>query len=465
MKNILAENMLRFGVKNLNESDKTYIDTLSILTEAVVARKLTDIEKAIITKVKQAPDFDGYGTISSFLNTNGVYFQFSQEVAADYILLGYIRKFFGQKLLKKYANKDRKFERDALEVTNTIMQTISDNIGQGEFEANVYQMNQHPEKQDEILTVGRIDANGIDKSVGRYDSSTNLEVMCRFINTYNLVNNQVINPKSSGREFVSPGVYDSIPGDSGALYIMDSGGEAGIFVTSEDVKDVWFWGLKGVTPAKSKTKGAMVTPPPLVVVGDLSQADIDVNYDVFLYDLDEKAKTEIKAVIDTAKSIGSIIELNVIGQASTETVNLGNSTETGEGPASKLLARWRGANQPGANDIMLSDLPPNDKINGKGQVGDVTDAKASGNAAIATQRAKAAWSYIRSLGLKPTSTTAKIVSGAAEARKIIIQLKVQKPDEKKPLDPQLFVDTVSQAGQSTEFAPMFQCTVTDVDLY
>ena len=453
MKTILAENMLRFGVKNLTESNEKNINYYKLLTEqagGAAIRNMNSNEAAIVNKVKTYPNFDGWGTILSFLKSNGLYFLFSQEQAADWILLGYIRKAFGTRLLKKYANKDRKFERDATTALANLSDDIAANVAEGEYETEVVQLNQHPEEKDKILSIGKVTKNGVDSSTGRVSAASNLEEVCRWANTYNIVNNPFINPKEGkGMEF-GPAVVN----DNGALVVSET------WQQSEESSDIWMWALKGVTPAESKTDASVVQSPPLVVVGDLAQSSIDNKYDVFMYELTDDAKTKIKQVLDAAKSIGEITQLNVIGQASTESVNLGTSNQ-----ASNLLAKWRGANQPRSKNIMLNQLPSDDKINGKGTVGVVTDPKASGNAAIAYQRAAELAVYVKSLGNTPTKTTAAIVAGAADARKVIVQIQVKKPDETRPVDPTTLVNTVGSSGTVTEFAPLFQCVLIDVDLY
>ena len=459
LEKLLAENMIRFGVKNLNTSNKKSIILLkeaAFLMEqggAAFVRSMDPKEKAIIDQVKAVNGFNGWGDIFSFLKSEGILFNFDQEIATDWILLGYIRKYLNEKILKKYVKRPEKFDAAANALVLTLNDAIASNVGQGTAKFNEFQFNQSPENEKNILTLGKITAAGLDKTVGQtYASDSNLEELCRWANTYNIVNCKTINPGASGYEMGSPSVNKN-----GALDIANT------FLSSEDPDDIWFWSLKGYTPPAAKTTVTTETPPPVLVVGDVTETKIPAQYEPYAYKPSDEALSQLLTTIQNAKKLGDIIDLTVIGSASTERIKAKDGGE--------LLDIWKKMNQPGVDKLVPNKsglqgekLPPDEVIFGSGTVGKVTDYMASGNAFLADLRKRQIVNFLTSKGIGVDYSSAVIADGE-QARNIRVQFKVKAPDTNQIIEPETVIRTMGTAGKSIDYGAVFKCRVADVDLY
>lgn len=459
LEKLLAENMLRFGVKNLNTSNKNSIILLkeaAFLMEqggAAFVRDMDAKEKAIVEQVKAVNGFNGWGDILSFLKSEGILFNFEVGVAADWILLGYIRKFLNEKILKRYVKRPEKFDAAANALVLSLNDTIATNVGQGAAQFAEYQFNQSPENGKNILTLGKITAAGLDKTVGQtYASDSNLEELCRWANTYNVVNCQTINPGASGYEMGKPEVNKN-----GALDIANS------FLASEDPADIWFYSLKGYTPPAAKTTSATVTPAPLLIVGDVTETKIDAQYEPLVYKPSDAALKELLDVLTNARKLGELIDLTVIGSASTEKINLTSGQA--------LIDYWKTKNQPGADKFVSNasglqgeKLPPDNVIAGSGTKGDVTSDMASGNAFLANLRKREILNFLNKKGFPVDFSKAEIADGEV-ARNIRVQFKIKAPDTKQIIEPKVVLNTIGTAGKTVDYGAVFKCRVADIDLY
>jgi hypothetical protein len=458
---------------------------------AAYVREMDANEKAAVALLKDnktAAGFTGYGTILQFLKTNAIYFNFSQEKAADWILLGYIRLYAGTNWLKKpkidgkWVDKVKSDLKKWGDIVNEISKKIETNMADDTVSWNEYQFNQSPEDSNNINTLGKITAGGLDPNQGQYPSNSNLEEICRYVNTYNLVNNILVGwETSTGYEYGMPDIIEEKGKTQGYLdfkggtFIDNSAAKESFqknpTVGNREAQDIYFWSLKGYTPPSSKTKSTTTKPDPIKQVGDVIEpSPIDAGYKALYYKPSDEALNKLLETLNKVKEIGEIVELTVYGSASTERIDMGTANQGKEGQA--LINYWKEKGQPGADKFVPAaanlngtKLPADKVINGSGVAGIVTDPMASGNAFLAKLRCDEIANFLSANQFTPAKRVYQITQGTDDARFIKVSFKVKKPDETTTLDPKVVLQTVSSVGSVKDYGAVFKCKVADIDLW
>jgi hypothetical protein len=461
---------------------------------AAYVREMSEVEKQAVDLLKNqdtAASFEGFGTIRSFLVNQKILFNISADEAANWILLGYIRLYAGAGWIRQSkidGNWIEKVKKDKAKwgtVVNQIDERIRTELGATvEPEWKEFQFNQSQTNPKNINTVGKITTSGIDSTVGGAPSDSNLEEICRYVNTYNLVNNVVISwDTSTGYEYGSPEIIkDKTSKVNGYLdfkngsFIDNSAGKSSVMKnlasyqngSSADEIDVYFWSLGDYTPPTSKTTSSTTAPEIIKQVGDVIEPlPIDAGYQSLYYKPSAEALNKLLETLNKVKKVGEIVELTVYGSASTEAINMGTANQ-----GQALINYWKEKGQPGADKFVPATaglngikLPADKVINGSGVAGIVTDPMASGNAFLAKLRCDEIANFLSANRFTPAKKVYQITQGAEDARFIKVSFKVKKPDSATTLDPITVLKTVGSVGGTKDYAAIFKCRVADIDLF
>jgi hypothetical protein len=467
----LFESWLKDQLNPINEAEGT-----------AYLRTMDENEKAAVALAKDnttAAGFTGYGSILQFLKANEILFNISQEEAADWILLGYIRLYAGNNWLRQPKIDGKWIERvkkDLIKwgsILNQISEKVETNMAIDNIDWTEYQFNQNAKNKNNINTLGKITVAGLDQSIGQAPSDSNLEEVCKYVNTYNLVNNVFVSwETSTGYEYGMPEIVNDKNSSTNG-YLDFKGGtfvdmsarknkiiKSGTTIDNE-TDDIYFWSLKGYKPDITKTSSAVTPEKKIVIVGNKLEPDpIEAKYAPLMYMPAADSLNQLLEVLTSAQKVGTITDLVVYGSASTETINMGNAKQ-----AETLLMKWRGEKQPGANNMLVNELPLDAVINGAGAVGVVKDPKASGNAFLATLRANQIATFLSSKGFTVSQKIAQITSGTDAARFIKVSFNVKQPDNNTIIPAQTVLKTVESLGGTKDYAAIFKCKVADIDLW
>jgi hypothetical protein len=466
-----------------------------------IIREMDESEKAALELVSTAGGgFEGFGTIATQLKNKKIFFNISAEEAAKWFVLGYLRVYAGTNWLKqskidgKWVERAKKDMAGFQSKLEEIDEVISSNWGENEIEDSKrtdepIQFNRAGENSSNIYTIGKLTKMGPDTSVGRTANESNLEEVCRYVNTYNLVNHIFIAwDSSSGKEYGDPSISDEDK-TKGYLNIYDS------FIDNSSAKssliknpdrntqywneasDVYLWALADYTPPTSKTSSSTQKAKTLTLVGDkIEPAPIDAGYAALAYKPSDAALANLLNILKDAEKAGKIADLTVYGSASTEPINMGTSNQ-----GQALVSYWRENKQPGADKLAkqgsgmtgVTEVPADAKINGTGAVGEISsdDPRAtewtmsSGNAYLAMLRANQISSYLRQKGYTPENEIYKITAGAEDARFIRVSFNIKKEDSTEIIPAKTVINTLYKAAEVTEYGSAFKCVVYDIDLF
>lgn len=402
---------------------------------SAVLPPLAEKDKAILQKF--LVEGEKYKTIIvDAFNNLKILFNVTPEVAADYLLIGMLRVEFGKKrLYDKYANKDKKWEKDAEEILNSIHEKIETNFseeGIASWNNDEFKLNQGKDPKTGqladgmVLTRGKITISGINGSGTVLSATTDI---AKYLNTYNLGHHAAIFP-TAGSEYGSITIDENGAVDLRENWYNDN--------TTETVEanDIHLFALADYTPPSSKTAATYTPPFTITTPGAQTIAEVKGAFEVLdVVPIQDKVN-EVIAFIEKLKETGTISKLEVIGGASTEAVK------------GQTAAAW--ATKYG---VAADSLPADAVLNGTGTAGKVVDPKASGNAWLATERGKRFAAALQKLpqmsGITPT-ISAEIGADAANSRFVKIVFEVKAKDTGTVVPGEWVMNTVATLGASTD---------------
>lgn len=214
MKKLLAENMLRFGVKNLTESQ---LDKIQLLTEGLdnlPNLTMTDLlPSAEMRRQSQDEDLEQYEYVLNYFKENGILFSISQELAAVVYATS------GIDLMLQRQNR-RQFRK-----------------------AKSIKVNPGPQDPSKILTVGNINSMFI-------EDTNNISAESDYIATAKYLNNLALAQVNPNNNNSAPESVKARMLKNGAFDIVGPEG-----VTS----GTYFYATTTTTPAASKEVATTTT--------------------------------------------------------------------------------------------------------------------------------------------------------------------------------------------------------------
>jgi hypothetical protein len=402
---------------------------------SAILSPLAENDKALLQKFLVQGAQYKTNIVDAFNNLK-ILFTVTPEVAADYVLVGMLRIEFGKKrLYDKYANKDKKWEKDAEEILNSLHQKIEDNFseeGIAGWNSEEFKLSQGKDPktgelaEGMVLTRGKITSYEINGSGTSISATTDIT---KYLNTYNLGHHSAIFP-SAGSE------YDSMTIDeNGAVDLRDHWGSQ-VTGQSFEENDIFFFALADYTPPSSKTEATYKPPFEVTTPGAQTVAEVKDAFEVLDVVPKQDKVNEVLTFIEKLKEAGTISKLEVVGGASTEAVS------------GATAAAW--ATKYG---VAANTLPADAVINGTGTVGKVADPKASGNAWLASERGKrfaaALQRFPQMEGIAPT-ISAEIGADAGNSRFVKIVFEVKAKDTGIVVPGEWVVNTVATLGASTD---------------
>jgi len=413
-------------------------EALDVFGGSAVLPPLTSEDSAILEKfLARGGNFKT--VIVEALTNYKILFTCDAGTAADYLIVGFLKLFFGRAgKYKRYANREAKFDKDADVILTEIESKINANFGPEGIAAWAMEeitLNQGKDPKTGQLAEGQVLARGSITIGGGIEGANNQLIstvdLAKYLNTYNLSHHpKIVNGKDSG--------YSSVPIDkNGAVNLRDG------FETNVGA-DIDLYALADYTPPKSGTVTKYVPPFTITSPGAQTIAEVKNAFEVLdVVPIDAKIR-EVQDFIQNIDDTGSkISKIEIIGGASTEAVS--GATQ----------AAW--ATKYG---VAADTLPPDNVINGTGTAGKVTDPKASGNAWLASERAKRfAERLSRSTPLMDGVTpviSAEIGTDAANSRFVKIVFEVQAKDTGTVVPGKWLVDTIATIASSNDLGGGFK---------
>ena len=398
LQRILAENMIRFNTKNLNENQirKLLKEQLAINTNQAGSGGLA---KFVLDKSLWGQNFAAtVNGMKSLLTRNKIKFTYvDTEKAACWLMIAAFKRERGgltdvKSILPAQIGKE--LERTA---------TISPVDGSEWYDEWTIQCNVSPDDPTKILTFGVVTAKAA-TGTNAGESSLPADVV-QYLNDYNmgslitvLCENKVKNVINIDEDSIEPGDPNTDPG-AGSLYV----GEA---------TNAYYMIAYSQTAFQAASAGTQVTTSTETVwtPGPETKADLPKNlFPVLSVKLDPAVSPEISKAIEAAKSLGQITSIRIESGASfDEPVKLDNA-----GFAAKL-------------GLQPNQVPANPTKDAEGVV---KDPMSGGNAFLAYQRGQAMLNAIgNTAGVTPT-VVATVAKGGDAARYARLVFSIKKPDQ------------------------------------
>lgn len=421
LEKLLAENMIRFGTRNLTEHQVRKILKESAAPTAV-ANADPVVQAFVTTATNWGPTFaSNVKTVTNLLNKYGLKFtNATNEKAAAFIAL-YYTCYSGAGTFGKM--------KDVIKLKELI-EAREANMPITNFRATMIQLNESPDAPGKVLTVGNVTATGV--SGNDPGNASELADILTYLNDFNLgalasanytaapgktpsfdyfsVIPYVMRTPSAGystKQILDGSFIEGIPGKTpGAGSLNFAEGENGAFNTAGD--EFYLYASQNYIAASGVSTGTQTTDI-IWTEGPETKADLPKNmFPVLSIKLDATLTPLITTAIESAKKIGQITGLRIESGASfDEPVKLDN--------AGFAKAVGMATNQVPADPTLDKE-------------GVVTDPMSGGNAFLAIMRGRALQTAIgNTAGVTPTMT-AKVATGGDAARYSALYFNIKMPD-------------------------------------
>jgi hypothetical protein len=432
MKNILAENLLRFGVKNLSEQQLQRISIL--IKEQATTKAMPAIDIATLRSNQFFTTAENI--VKPWIVKNKIPFGLPDASALVTIIAASSRKqdgWFGNDLRKgqttQMLSKLNQSFVDA--VKNTIDNSVED----------VIQFNEHPEQKGKVLTVGTVTATSFQP--GDANGSSTIQDIMKFFNDYNLssqianwgAESPVITPyKPTSNGIITGGdfVEGRVKKDPGAgaldmtLVIPGIGGDR--LVT-------YFLGAARFEPSSAKTAGGMKTQ---ILWTPGPETTADLGKELFKTGTITPSPTlaeKVKEAVDGAKAMGTILSVRIESGASFD-----RPVNTDRNGFAQMVG-------------MPVDKVPADPR--KDIQGIVKDPMAGGNSFLAYYRGVAIQRALgNQAGVAPTMI-AKVENGGDQAQYAKLIFSIKKADQSTTTT-QADINSIGAGSTTTDMIGMFK---------
>jgi hypothetical protein len=407
LERLLAENMIRFNTKNLNEHQIRKLLNEQLSVSGTPTSGVPVINQYINDSSLWTPSFtSAFNTTKALLTQNKVPFSAGVDLAAAWLVM----------LQMTPGDDANSVVKKPFKSVETLKQYI-EYVGATPIRMNAIeiQLNENPDVKGKVLTSGVITKTA--KTGEQPGEASDINDIVQFCNDYNLNSiakgmtmagtsvddTIVISPfkrTGQGLHIVTGGTFvqgqAAVNPGAGSL-IVEAGSSGGC------VYSLTKYVAAGAISAGKQITTITVTPGPVVPI-DATDA-----FEVLKTQLSTKGTEDITTAVTGLSKIGKITGVSIESAASfDEPVKLDN--------AGFAKAVGLSPNQVPADPT-------------KDAEGEVKDPMSGGNAFLAYQRGQALKNLITNLipGVTPT-VTAKVAKGGAAARYAKVNITVQKPD-------------------------------------
>lgn len=399
LQRLLAENMIRFNTKNLNENQirKLLKEQLAINTNQAGSGGLA---KFVADKSLWGPSFTtAVNGMKSLLTKNKIKFTYvDTDKAACWMMIASLKRTFGTQVKVDGLPGAIGKEVESAAGSNQAPD------GSSWYDQWTIQCNVSPDDPTKILTVGVVTAAGatgtnmgessLPADVVQYLNDYNMGVLTNVLPTGKAINDIVIINEDS----IEPGDPNKDPG-AGSLYVNETNNAYYMIAYSQTAFQAASAGTKVTTSSET-----VWTP------GPETTADLPKNlFPVLSVKLDPAVSPEIAKAIEAAKSLGQITSVRIESGASFDrAVKLDNA-----GFAKQL-------------GLQPSQVPADPTKDAEGVV---KDPMSGGNAFLAYQRGQSMLAAVgNSAGVTPT-VVATVAKGGDAAQYARLIFGIKKPDQ------------------------------------
>lgn len=411
LEKLLAENMIRFGVKNLSQFQMKKLLKEALVNIGVIASPIPVVNEFIKSPTAWGPAFKAaVTTIKNVITNNQITFNVDSDTAACIICINESWDF-------RTKNKKVKTIEDVNKIVEAHFTTYS---GVGGFKTrSEIQLNESPDAKGKVLSVGVISSAGVSGTEAGQNS--NLDDIILFCNSYNLfllaiditesgaggtetiniMPFRIINGKITDGSFVQG--FPTQQGGAGSLDLnsaLNAMSTACCFY-SKQTYDAASAASAGTTRTdiiyKPGSEVEVPLPPTLFATGTIVLPN---NFDAML-----------TKIIADMRQLGTIEKVRIISGASSDRP-VGND-------------RQKFADKAG---VPINSVPLNLQAD-RDKTFDVTDPMAGGNAFLAFNRGQALYKAIGNLaGVTPSTPEAKVLPGGDDAQFVKLFFTVKKSD-------------------------------------
>lgn len=414
LERLLAENMIRFGTRNLTENQIKQIlkEQLSVSAGSPTSA-VPVVNQFVNDSTLWGPQFTAtYNTVKAVLSRNQVPFSVGIDLAAAWLTMA-----------RYLEGIDKTKFKAAFKSLQSFVQFI-ENLGAldaNSFTSVEIQLNESTNEKGKVLTSGVITKTSV--TGNQPGESSDINDIVQFCNDYNLqvtakciTNTGIfidgtisIDPYTPGGGYsIASGAKGEIKGGTfvqgmpgrvagaGSLNLVNNGGEFYIYSLTKYIA-----ASAGSTGKQLTT--IVITPGPVVPI-DATDA-----FEILQIQLSQTGTEEIKTALTGLQSIGKITDIRIESAASyDEEVTLNNAE----------FAKKVG--------LQPNQVPADPTKDAQGVV---KDPMSGGNAFLAYMRGEALKNLVTQLipGITPT-VTAEVKIGGAKARYAKVFVTVQKPD-------------------------------------
>jgi hypothetical protein len=408
MKNLLAENMLRFGVKNLTESQLSKIQLLMEQGAQTTSYTLPEVVGLDDLKTNEI-SASVYTYFSNAIKNYGLLFPDDMADPAVWMTLGYI---IGSAYSRKAIFQQLRRGVNIIEVLNRTRrqgnQSPMERFGvPASSEKEIIQLNQHPTDKGKVITVGQVGSKTGASSNNPGESSNYFEIL-KFLNDQNLklylyTGNTLSIDNDSDNDFIA-----GDPGSTGGAGSLNLHSDARDF-EGGDSSGMYFYGTINYAPASGQTKAetkiiTKFTP------GEEISPELGKLFPTGKIQLAAGKDKEIAQAVEDAKKLGKLLKIRIESSA---------SADRGTTMSREEFAKMVG--------LPLNQVPADPSVNNKSD--NVTDPMEGGNAFLTIKRAQVAANAIKSVTNIQPQITAKIQDGGDAAQYVKLFMTVQKEDQ------------------------------------
>lgn len=411
LERLLAENMIRFNTKNLNENQIRKLLNEQLSVSGTPTSGYPIINQFANDSSLWGPVFTGaYNTTKALLTRNKVPFAVGTDLAAAWIQI--ITSL--SNIIKIKGTNQAKVVKSIEEFKNFLEADTSP----AAFKSTEIQLNESPDVKGKVLTSGVITKTS--KTGDQAGEASDINDIVQFCNDYNLndmvkgiivqgggfsVNFNVLQivPYKTMNKFIIQTTQNFVAGDT-----RSTPGAGSLIVEPNETGTACIYSLTKYEAAAAQSAGKQITtitvePGPVVPI-NASDA-----FEVLKTQLTATGTEDITTAVTGLSKIGKITNVSIESGASfDEPVKLDNAG----------FAKAVG--------LQPNQVPADPT---KDAEGEVKDPMSGGNAFLAYMRAEALKTLLTKLipGVSPT-VTAKVAKGGAAARYVKLNITVQKPD-------------------------------------
>lgn len=416
LERLLAENMIRFNTKNLNEHQIRKLLKEQLSVSGTPTSGVPVINQYINDSSLWTPGFtSAFNTTKALLTQNKVPFSAGVDLAAAWLVMLQMTPGDDANAAVKKPFKSVETLKQYIEYVGPSAPTM---------QAVEIQLNESPDVKGKVLTSGVITKTA--KTGEQPGEASDINDIVQFCNDYNL-NAIAAGMTSAGTnidcikiepfKYLDPKAAQTIAqaqaykGITGGTFVQGQPGKtpgAGSLIVEAASPEGSVYSLSKYTAASAMSTGKQITTI-TVTPGPVVPIDATDAFEVLKIQLSPKGTEDITTAVAGLSKIGKITDVSIESAASfDEAVKLNNADF---------------AKQLGLQPNQVPADPTKDAE------GEVKDPMSGGNAFLAYQRGQALKNLITNLipGVTPT-VTAKVAKGGAKARYAKVNIKVQKPD-------------------------------------